>query len=110
MKLYFKNNKLQKICSNSSQALKSLGSECAGKLQQRLLELSAARMLQDVSRLPPARCHELTGDKKGVFSVDLRHPYRLLFIVLNEDAKYDEGGYDWSKITEIQIIDIQDTH
>lgn len=110
MKLYFKNNKLQKICNNSSRAVKSLGSECARKLQQRLLELSAARSCEDVSRLPPPRCHELTGDKKGVFSVDLTHPYRLLFVPLDEDAKRDDGGYDWSKITEIQIIDIQDTH
>ena len=27
----------------------------------------------------PERCHELKGDLAGVFSIDLKQPYRLLF-------------------------------
>ena len=46
-------------------------------------------------------------------SVDLEHPYRLLFIPANEDENEilkEDGGFDLNKITEIEIIDIKDTH
>jgi len=81
------------------------------KLQQRLMELSAAASLADMLRLPPARCHELKGDRKGELSVDLEHPFRLLFVPANIPipAKED-GGLDWAGVTEIEIIDILDTH
>lgn len=83
----------------------------AGKLLQRLMELSAADTLHDVSYLPPARCHELAGDRAGQLSVDLEHPYRLLFKVANTPIpRKADGGLDWSVVTEIEIIDIVDTH
>lgn len=111
MKLYFKSKRLQKICSRSSEAVKKLGPKRATKLQQRLMELSAALSLNDISRLPPARCHELTGNRKGQFSVDLEHPYRLIFIAADEPLPVlPDGGLDWSGVTEIEIIEIADTH
>lgn len=78
---------------------------------QRMMELAAAETLADISRVPPARCHELTGNRKGQLSVDLEHPYRLLFIPANDPTPaLKEGGLDWAAVTEIQIIDITDTH
>lgn len=49
------------------------------KIQQRLLQLQAARSLADLGPpyQGPARCHELKGDRAGQLSVDLKHPYRL---------------------------------
>ena len=81
------------------------------KLQQRLMELNAASCLADISRVPSARCHPLTGDRKGQLSVDLKQPYRLLFIPANDPMpKKKDGGLDWSRVTEIGIIEIIDTH
>ena len=51
---------------------KHFGAKKAGKLKQRLMELGAADTLADISHLPPARCHELTGKDAGTFSVDCR--------------------------------------
>ncbi len=80
------------------------------KLQQRLMELSAAETLENVSHLPPPRCHELIN-QGGVFSVDLLHPYRLLFVPANEPIPLkSDGGIDQALVTEIEIIAIQDTH
>ncbi len=111
MRIFFKTRKLQKICSESSESQKQLGAKCARKLQQRMMELKAAQNLSDISRLPPARCHELTGDRAGQYSVDLEHPYRLLFIVANDPCPEREGGgVDWDGVTEIEIIEIADTH
>lgn len=102
---------MQKLCSVSREARKHLGANRAHRLQQRMMELKAAVSLDDISHLPPARCHALTGNRKGQLSVDLEHPYRLVFIPANNPMlRTADGGLDWSKVTEIEIIGIVDTH
>lgn len=111
MLVYFHTLKLQKICNKKREAVKKLGPKSAGKLMQRLQELDAAECLADVARVPPPRCHELTGSRKGQLSVDLQHPYRLLFIPANDPVpRMADGGLDWNKVTEIEIVEIVDTH
>lgn len=91
--------------------VKQLGANGAKKLKQRLMELKTADVLSDISHLPPARCHQLTGKEAGIFSVDLEHPYRLLFIPADEPVPLcEDGGIDTKKVKEIEIIDIRDTH
>ncbi len=69
---------------------------------QRLSELSAAATLSDISFLPPPRLHELSGNRKGQFPVDLDHPYRLLFIPANEPIPMRaDGGMNKDKIDQI---------
>ena len=81
------------------------------KLMQRMMELKAAECLKDIGHLPPARCHELGNNRKGQFSVDLQHPYRLLFIPADEPPSLkDDGGIDLENVKEIEIIEIADTH
>lgn len=47
----------------------------------------------------------------GWFSIDLDQPYRLLFIPANNPVPIIDGrGIDRSKVTEIEIIEISDTH
>lgn len=111
MEIYFKTKKLEKQCSKQKEAVKAFGLKTAKKLMQRLMELYAAETLDDISYLPPARCHELTGKRRGQFSVDLEHPFRLLFIsAVNPVPVKADGGFDRSKITEVEIIEIEDTH
>mgnify|MGYP003586304336 CR=1 FL=1 len=110
MKVSFKSNKLQKVCNKEKEGVRELGQVCAGKLRQRLSELAAAGALSDISHLPPPRCHELTN-RGGVFSVDLLHPYRLLFISANDPIpRKPDGGIDLTQVTEVEIISIEDTH
>ena len=83
----------------------------ARKLQQRLMELKAVSCLADISKMPPPRCHHLSGDREGQLSVDLEHPYRLLFISANNPVPVtQDGGLDWANVTEIEIVEIADTH
>ena len=107
----FKKVGIQKLCSQKAVAQKKLGAIMARKLQQRMMELKAAETLTDISRLPPARCHELKGDRKGQLSIDLEHPYRLLFVPAeNPIPEKESGGLDWAQVTEIEIIGIVGTH
>jgi toxin HigB-1 len=110
VKISFTKNKMAKICSSESEMRRTYGS-MARKLMQRLEELRAAEALSDISHLPPARLHELTGDRAGQFSVDLDHPYRLLFKPDHDPVPTkDDGGVDKEQVTEIVIVDIADTH
>ena len=111
MLIYFKSRNLQKICSKENEAVKKLGLKMARKLQQRMMELSAAPYLDDISKLPPTRCHQLKGNRTGQFSVDLDHPYRLIFIPANNPKPGEKDvSLDLAKIESIEIIDIVDTH
>lgn len=76
-----------------------------------MIELDAADSLADVSRLPPPRCHALSGDRQGTFSVDLLHPYRLIFAPADEPLPMNEqGGLDLKRVCEVLILEIADTH
>ncbi|MFZ2398218.1 MAG: hypothetical protein WAW31_06070 [Smithella sp.] len=91
--------------------VKYFGAKKTGKLKQRLMELGAADTLADISHLSPARCHELTGKDAGTFSIDLEHPYRLLFISADDPVPLlADGGIDRKQVKEIEIIEIKDTH
>lgn len=90
---------------------RAYGAKNAAKLGRRLFELKAAESLKEISYHPPARCHELTGKQAGQFSVDLEHPYRLLFVPAdNPVPRFKDGGIDRSRVREIEIIDIKDPH
>ncbi len=113
MELYFRTSKLQKLCNTGDKAKAKLGPQMARALQKRLMELKASDCLKDMekSKMPQARCHELIGNRKGQISVDLKHPYRLIFIPSgNPVPRKQDGGLDWERITEVEIIDIVDTH
>lgn len=111
MVIYFHTSKLQKLCNTEREATKKFGSPSTKKLMQRLQELDAAECLADIARVRPPRCHQLTGGRNGQLSVDLQHPYRLLFIPANNPLpRTADGGLDWEQVTEIEIIEIADTH
>jgi plasmid maintenance system killer protein len=111
MDVFFRTKKLQKTCSSGKEMLKTYGAARTRKLQQRLMELRAADDLSQIARVPPPRCHELKNDRKGQLSVDLDHPYRLIFIPANDPIpRLDDDGLDWSKVTEVEIVEIADPH
>ena len=112
MNIAFRSNKLRKEYSEERRLIQEHGPRCAKLIQRRLAELEAAPTLAAMRNLPGARCHELLGDMRGILSVDVEHPYRLLFkpdldpVPIREDA----GGLDWDKITAIMILGKHDTH
>lgn len=90
--------------------VKAWGSDQAKRLRRRLDDLRAAENLSLMRELP-GRCHELAGDRQGQLSLDLVHPYRLIFEPANSPVpEKDDGGLDWTKVTGVRILDVEDTH
>lgn len=111
MDISYKTNSLRNICEKGKEAVRALGDKGGKKLMQRMNELSSFECLADVPRFPPARCHQLHGNRKGQFSIDLEHPYRLIFEPAhNPMPRVADGGIDMKSVTKIKIIEIDDTH
>ncbi len=111
MQIYFKEKKLQKACESKRLSDKRWGSDNAKKIRQRLLELKAADTLADVSKLPPARCHDLFGDRRGQFAVDVKQPYRLVFEPADNPVPLrPDGSIDKSSVRSIQILEVENYH
>lgn len=50
-------------------------------------------------------------EKAGVLSLDLRHPYRLLFEPADEPVpRKPDGGLAWSRVIAVRILGVEDTH
>jgi proteic killer suppression protein len=106
----FRTKKLRKQCTDAKQMATAFGSVQASRLRQRLDDLRAAENLE-VMRTLPGRCHELKAARAGQLSVDLDHPYRLIFEPANNPVpQHDDGGLDWSAVTAVRILEIADTH
>ena len=75
------------------------------------MELRAADTLADISTLPPARCHQLTGHRAGQFAVDVQHPFRLIFEPAHDPVpRKHDGGIDLTRVTAVRILEVTDYH
>jgi proteic killer suppression protein len=111
MELHFKNRKLGKQLTTTKDMVRTHGKRRAELLQQRLSEMEAAPDLHVLGLLSGPRLHPLKGNRKGQLSVDLDHPYRLLFEPAhNPVPQMEDGGIDPRKITAVRILEIADTH
>lgn len=102
---------MQKACNSPKEMQKKYGPRMARILQQRLVELANAVTLDDVRRLPAARCHELSGGLEGQLAVDLVHPKRLVFRPDHEPVPTKpDGGMDWTRVTRVLVTEVADYH
>jgi plasmid maintenance system killer protein len=106
----FASAKLQKTCNNERKLVKQYGIDRARRLRRRLDDLRAAETLEDM-RYIPGRCHELKGDRAGQLSLDLDHPYRLIFSPAHDPVPCkSDGGLDWTHVSAVIILGVEDTH
>ena len=109
--IIFRSTKLEKELSERKRLVRGFGKRQADVIAQRLIQLRAALSLATLSTLPQLRCHELKANREGQISVDLVHPYRLIFEPAHNPLPMkDDGGLDWSGVTVIRILGVVDTH
>ncbi len=111
MEITFLNTKLAKELADEKAILRKYGPDNGRRICQRLADLMAAENLETLRFLPQTRAHELTGDRAGQISVDVRHPRRLLLLPEHAELpRKADGGLDWKRITKIKVLGIIDTH
>lgn len=105
--------KLKRDIEDDARRQKRYGAEMSNKIKLRTAALSAAEALVDFwpPYTGPERCHELKGEMTGIFSMDLKHPYRLLFIPADlKETEFEDEKQRWQSIKSIEITSIEDTH
>ncbi len=70
--------------SSEREATRFFGKQIARVYIRRVRELRAARNLDVIKANQSMRFHELTGDRKGQFSVKLTKNYRLIVTLEND--------------------------
>lgn len=111
MELSFANRKLAKELADEKSIKRNYGTNNGRRICQRLADLMAAENLELLRFLPQLRAHELTGDRAGQISVDVKHPYRLLILPDHDETpRKPDGGLDWKLVTKVKILEIADTH
>jgi proteic killer suppression protein len=114
MEIHIRDNRLRAALEDEPLCKRRYGTDMAKKVKNRLASLRAAASLAVFwpPKFGPERCHELQGDLVGTFSIDVKQPYRLLFVPIEEEAQPDRSDEQkrWASITAIEILKIEDTH
>lgn len=98
MKVNYKSKKLEKICTVYNEAKKQYDENMAEKIHQRINEIEAADTVEFMVQFRIGRCHQLKGNRKGQYAMDLIHPYRLVFELIG------------NTIQIAKVISIEDYH
>ena len=101
MLITFKTAREEKFYSCEKDLTLKYNIRMARKICQRLNELTAAETPQQLPR--NARFHEHQGNRKGFFSIDLIHPFRL---IVRPTCCYAS----WVEIVSLEVYEIIDPH
>lgn len=100
------NNKTRKLCSDSKQAKKVLGELVAEKLYAAINFVESASTLNDVACFPTYHLHQLSGDKKDLFAMDLGRKLGFRLIIKPDPPlNREEDKLDfYSKCSAVKCI------
>lgn len=79
-------------------AVRAYGENMANKIAQRIQELRSADNLESLVHYSIGRIHPLIGNRDGEYAMDLVHPYRLVFEIIED------------KVSIVRILSIEDYH
>lgn len=98
MQIVYKSKGLEKVCTIANEAKKKHGQQMADLIHQRIDQITAFDNIEMLVQFKIGRCHQLTGNRKEQYAMDLVHPYRLIF---------EKMG---AQIQIARIVDITDYH
>lgn len=79
MEILYANSQIEKICTSPERAVKKYGERCARILLERLRQMSEAKDIETLTRIP-GHYHPLTADRKGQWACRLQGGLRLVFV------------------------------
>ncbi len=110
MDIFYKSNKLKKQLTKANEIQKAFGT-MAKKVNQRMKDIKASDNLNDLMKIPAANCHELKGNRKGQYAVDISGNFRLIFEPNHDPVPLkDDNSINTAKVTAIEILKKEDYH
>ena len=110
MEVSYKNRKVQKIFA-SPDSLKKKYNRLADNILKRLDTIEKAPCLDDVPKVAPVLCHQLTEDRDEQFAVWVDERYRLVFEVDHDMIpRMSDGGIDLKAVTAVVVVEVVDYH
>lgn len=79
MEVRFRTKKLQRQYEQANEAKRAFGATVARKYIQRVNIIKSAENLDELRKLPGLRCHELKGNRRGQWAINLTGFFRLIF-------------------------------
>lgn len=111
MNVAFKNKRLKKSVTDPKTSVKTYGKVSAKKIKQRYLEMLASENLEELSKIPAAYLHPLSGDRKGQWAVKITGNERLCFILAHDPVPLlEDKSVDKKEVTDIRIVFVGDYH
>ena len=101
MNITFASKKLKKQADSEKNLILSFGKEKAEKIKQRLLQLSAAKSLKDIAKMPQTGFHPLVNNRKRQYSIYSKQPYRIIFV-----ATETSHSENLEFIKDVKIVDL----
>lgn len=104
MHIEYHNKKVEQYCTDMIEAKKKFELKIATKLMQVINFIEAAESLNDVIKYPPFNFHDLKGNRKGQYAIDIagrKSKYRLI-LKLSKSETIDV--YADAKSIEVVII------
>lgn len=105
----FDDAKLQRLVEDSQALHRKHGGSRARKIGVRLAALHAAESMADLRALP-GRWHQLVADRAEHWAASLDGPYRLIIRPSEPVPRLNNGGIDWSSVTRVTVVSIEDYH
>ena len=92
MRITYKNNKIEKACTDFEFALKKCkySQDLVLKLHLRIKQIKGVQTVEEMILHKIGRCHKLSGNRKDQYAVDLVHPQRLIFTVIGNEIQIAE--------------------
>lgn len=87
MIIKFKTRQLETCFREYRKARKAFGEQLARKYIQRVNLIQQSQNLDELKKLPALRCHELKGNRKGQYAINLTGFYRLIFKVQGDQLE-----------------------
>lgn len=107
MKIEFEKRQIKKQFEDDSKLIRRFGIRVTRGIQTRMHELRIVDNLDQISHLPPARLHLLSGEWNGYFAVNVTKNVRLIFRGLD---RFATPTVEKKQIVNIVIEEVIDYH
>ena len=83
----------------------------AKRVSQRMESLQAADHLAVILSLPALECHPLHKERTGQWAISISGNWRIIFEITQDPIpQMEDKSIDFSKVTQIRILEIVDYH